>query len=248
MDHADRAAGRELPHAQGPHPGPDQGPAARALDPRREARPAPQPDPRRDHRLAAGFAHGDAACVDAVYRRWAPLVHALAWRALGDEREAEDVTQQVFLAAWRGRRGYRPDAAPGGLAAWLSGITRHKVADALEARTRRIRAAEAAAEAAARHLEALSHPGPGPDQALDRLLLLGELARLPSPQRRVLCLAFYGDLTQTQIADRTGLPLGTVKSHMRRALGALRQTLEPDRRPPPPPPHPHPHPHPPAPR
>ncbi|MFD6184284.1 RNA polymerase sigma factor [Streptomyces goshikiensis] len=188
-----------------------------------------------DHGIAAGFATGDEACVNAVFRRWGPLVHSLALRALGDEREAEDVTQQVFLAAWRGRRGYRPGTAPGGLAAWLSGITRHKVADALEARTRRIRAADAAAAAAAHHPDALAHPGPGPgpEQALDRLLLLAELARLPSAQRRVLCLAFYGDLTQAQIADRTGLPLGTVKSHMRRALGVLRLALEPS--PPPPP-------------
>ncbi|MFD3695421.1 RNA polymerase sigma factor [Streptomyces sp. NPDC058646] len=179
-----------------------------------------------DH-VAAGFAAGDEYCVEAVYRRWRPLVHSLARRSLGDEREAEDVTQQVFLAAWRGRRGYRP--GPGGLGAWLTGITRHKVADALEARTRRIRAAAAAARAAeglGTHLGALAHPAPEPERVLDRVLVLGELARLPSAQRRVVCLAFYGDLTQTQIAARTGLPLGTVKSHMRRALQVLRHSLE----------------------
>ncbi|WP_374325010.1 sigma factor [Streptomyces sp. AP-93] len=66
-------------------------------------------------RLAAGFAAGDEDCATVVYRRWRPLVHALASRSLGDEREAEDVTQQVFLAAWRGRGGYRP--GPGGLGA-----------------------------------------------------------------------------------------------------------------------------------
>ncbi|MGW1938155.1 RNA polymerase sigma factor [Streptomyces goshikiensis] len=211
---------------------PDQSPERVRVRAREQAR-GREPGQRRvpsreggDHRIAAGFATGDEACVDAVFRRWGPLVHSLAWRALGDEREAEDVTQQVFLAAWRGRRGYRPGTAPGGLAAWLSGITRHKVADALEARTRRVRAADAAA---AHHPDALAHPGSGtgPEQALDRLLLLAELARLPSAQRRVLCLAFYGDLTQAQIADRTGLPLGTVKSHMRRALGVLRLALEP---------------------
>ncbi|MFB0630862.1 RNA polymerase sigma factor, partial [Streptomyces sp. AB3(2024)] len=82
------------------------------------------------------------------------------------------------------------------------------------------------------------HPGthgsagwPGPEQALDRLLVAGELARLPSAQRHVLWLAFYADLSQSQIAARTGLPLGTVKSHMRRALRVLRQALDPDRPP-----------------
>ncbi|MGW5847613.1 RNA polymerase sigma factor [Streptomyces sp. NPDC055254] len=180
-----------------------------------------------EERIAAGFAAGDEDCVAAVHRRWQPLVHSLARRSLGDEREAEDVTQQVFLAAWRGRRSYRP--GPGGLGAWLTGITRHKVADALEARTRRARAVAAATRACHDLV-----PAPGawirtesePERAVDRVLVLGELARLPSAQRRVLCLAFYGDLTQSQIAARTGLPLGTVKSHMRRALQGLRRSLE----------------------
>ncbi|MEU9375089.1 sigma-70 family RNA polymerase sigma factor [Streptomyces sp. NPDC048255] len=188
-----------------------------------------------EERVAAGFAAGEEHCAEAVYRRWRPLVHSLARRSLGDEREAEDVTQQVFLAAWRGRRGYRP--GPGGLGAWLTGITRHKVADALEARTRRTRAAAAAVRAfddPARNPGARAHPQAEPERVVDRVLVLGELARLPSAQRRVVCLAFYGDLTQTQIAARTGLPLGTVKSHMRRALLVLRRSLEarrPDARP-----------------
>ncbi|MEU9104150.1 sigma-70 family RNA polymerase sigma factor [Streptomyces xanthophaeus] len=180
-----------------------------------------------EDRVAAGFAAGDEHSVEAVYRRWRPLVHSLARRSLGDEREAEDVTQQVFLAAWRGRAGYRP--GPGGLGAWLTGITRHKVADALEARTRRTRAAEAAARTLqdlARYPAPQARPEVEPERAVDRVLVLGELARLPSAQQRVMCLAFYGDLTQTQIAARTGLPLGTVKSHMRRALQVLRLSLE----------------------
>ncbi|MFJ6795378.1 RNA polymerase sigma factor [Streptomyces sp. NPDC091268] len=177
----------------------------------------------RGERVAAGFAAGDEASLEAVHQRWRPLVHALALRALGDDREAEDVTQQVFLAAWRGRGGYRP--GPGGLGAWLTGITRHKVADALEARTRRARAAAAAATAALGP-GALQRPAPGPEQVVERVVVLGELARLPRAQQRVIGLAFYGDLTQAEIAERTGMPLGTVKSHMRRALHGLRRSLE----------------------
>ncbi|GGZ90392.1 RNA polymerase sigma factor [Streptomyces subrutilus] len=183
-------------------------------------------DEEREERIAAGFAAGDEGCTEAVYRRWRPLVHSMARRSLGDEREAEDVTQQVFLAAWRGRGGYRP--GPGGLGAWLTGITRHKVADALEARTRRARAAAAAARAfpgLVPHPGTPAWPEPEPERVVDRVLVLGELARLPSAQQRVVRLAFYGDLTQSQIAARTGLPLGTVKSHMRRALHCLRQSL-----------------------
>ncbi|MEV6950679.1 sigma-70 family RNA polymerase sigma factor [Streptomyces sp. NPDC051183] len=173
-----------------------------------------------DERVAAGFAAGDEACMEAVHRRWRPLVHSLARRALGDEREAEDVTQQVFLAAWRGRGRYRP--GPGGLGAWLTGITRHKVADALEARTRWARVAAAAGRSGS-----LTRPESEQDRVVERMAVLGELAGLPSAQQRVLRLAFYGDLTQTQIAEHTGMPLGTVKSHMRRALHVLRRSMEP---------------------
>ncbi|GAA4689299.1 sigma-70 family RNA polymerase sigma factor [Streptomyces chumphonensis] len=172
-----------------------------------------------DEELAARFARGGERELAAVYGRWSALVHTLAVRALGDASEAEDVTQQVFLAAWRGRHGYRPEQGP--LGGWLVGITRRRIADALAARSRR---GDLAARAAARG-------GPvAPEQreaeaALDRVLLAHELAALPTAQRRVLRLAFYEDLTQAQIAERTGLALGTVKSHARRGLHRLRTRL-----------------------
>ncbi|MGV9629507.1 RNA polymerase sigma factor [Streptomyces sp. NPDC003487] len=158
-----------------------------------------------------------------LHRQWSGLVHALARQALGDPREAEDVTQQVFTAAWRGRHGYAPER--GTFPAWLVGITRRKVADALAARTRR---AELVA-AAAGLLPAREERGGGdPEAALDRLVVGRALERLSEPQRRVLRLAFYQDLTQTQIADVTGWPLGTVKSHTRRGLERLRRSLQED--------------------
>ncbi|MFG2755616.1 RNA polymerase sigma factor [Streptomyces wuyuanensis] len=178
-------------------------------------------DPLDDAALAAGFVAGDEGSLEVVYRRWGSLVYTLARRTLGDEREAEDVTQQVFLAAWRGRRGYRPGR--GGLAGWLVGITRHKIADALAARSRR---AELVAAAGAFLAPGPAPtPGAGPEQAVDRVLVLRALEDLPPAQQHVVRLAFYADLTQTQIAERTGIPLGTVKSHMRRALLSLRRTL-----------------------
>ncbi|MEU3844291.1 sigma-70 family RNA polymerase sigma factor [Streptomyces sp. NPDC028635] len=166
---------------------------------------------------------GDRDAGDAwtlLHRQWSGLVHGLARQALGDPREAEDVTQQVFTAAWRGRNGYAPER--GSFPAWLVGITRRKVADALAARTRR---AELVAAAAGLVPLPEDRPGDDPEAALDRLVVGQALERLSEPQRRVLRLAFYQDLTQTQIAGVTGWPLGTVKSHTRRGLDRLRSTL-----------------------
>ncbi|MFD0416036.1 RNA polymerase sigma factor [Streptomyces sp. NPDC127108] len=172
--------------------------------------------------LARGLVDSDEQAFAAIYRRWSSLVHTMAARSLGDAREAEDVTQQVFLAAWRGRSGFHPERGP--LGAWLVGITRRKTVDALAARTRRLRLVEAAGRAAD---AAVPNPQPAViDQVLDRVLLSAELSRLPRRQREVLRLAFYDDLTQAQISERTGLPLGTVKSHARRGLFQLRGKIE----------------------
>lgn len=175
-----------------------------------------------DHEVAGGFVRGDERCLAVAYHRWGGLVHTLAARTLGDPKEAEDVSQQVFLAAWRGRAGYRPERGP--FPGWLVGITRRKTADALCARTRRLDLVAAAAAA----LPSVGEPAAGPQAVLDRLLVTGELAKLPRVQREVLALAFYGDLTQAQIAERTGLPLGTVKSHARRGLHRMRHHLAAD--------------------
>ncbi|MEU9918041.1 sigma-70 family RNA polymerase sigma factor [Streptomyces sp. NPDC051001] len=169
-----------------------------------------------DSALADAFLRGDEACLATVYERWGSLVYNLARRSLGDAREAEDVTQLVFLAAWRGRAGYSPDR--GTLPGWLTGITRRKVADALAARTRRT---ELVAAAGAQLVLRATDEAVRPEAAIDRVLLADEMSQLPAPQRRVLNLTFYDDLTQTQIAELTGWPLGTVKSHTRRGLRRL---------------------------
>lgn len=173
-----------------------------------------------DEELAQGLMAGDEACLTEVYQRWSALVHTLARRALGDDKEAEDITQQVFLGVWRGRGGYRPDRGP--IPGWIVGITRRRIADALSARTRRSDLVTSAGSA----LVPAESSAARPEAVLDRVVVRHELTRLPAPQKRVLCLAFYEDLTQTQIAARTGWPLGTVKSHARRGLHRLRCCLE----------------------
>ncbi len=175
-----------------------------------------------DDEVARRFAAGDEQALAWAYERWAGQVHGMAVRAFGPGPDAEDVTQQTFVSAWTGRTGYRADRGP--LPAWLVGICRHKIADTWERLDRQRRAAEAAAAAAG---------APAPTGAIDtavadRVLLLGELDQIGQPQRGIIELAFYEDLTHAQIADRTGLPLGTVKSHIRRTLERLRTRLEVD--------------------
>ncbi|MEU7470227.1 sigma-70 family RNA polymerase sigma factor [Streptomyces sp. NPDC044984] len=178
------------------------------------------PEARYEDELARGLLAADENAFAAVYRHWGSLVHTLATRSLGDTYEAEDVTQQVFLGAWRGREGYRPEKGP--LGSWLVGITRRKIVDALAARTRRLTLIDTVAH----DPDERRHGAGEPDEVLDRVLLVDVLSRLPRSQREVLCLAFYEDLTQVQIAERTGMPLGTVKSHTRRGLHRLREGIE----------------------
>ena len=182
----------------------------------------PVEETRYEEELARGLAAADEEAFAAIYRRWGSLVHTMATRSLGDTHEADDVTQQVFIGAWRGRNGFRPDR--GALGAWLVGITRRKIIDALAARTRRLSLVDSAAHGAA----PAATTAAAPDDVLDRVLLVEALSRLPRAQREVLCLAFFEDLTQAQISERTGVPLGTVKSHARRGLHRLRMVIEQD--------------------
>ncbi|WP_370964662.1 RNA polymerase sigma factor [Amycolatopsis sp. cg9] len=170
--------------------------------------------------LARRFAAGEPEALRAVFDRHGPAVQRLARASLRDPADVDDVVQATFVSAWSGRHTYDPDKA--GLPAWLLGITRRRVVDLLRARGRRQRDADAIAAAA----PAEEGVAESPERVLDRLVVVDGLSRLPDPQREVLQLAFYADLTHTQIAERTGLPLGTVKSHLRRGMQNLRSQLD----------------------
>jgi RNA polymerase sigma factor (sigma-70 family) len=165
------------------------------------------------------FRAGDERALETLYRRWSPLVFTMALRALSDRGDAEDATQRTFVSAWNSRASFDPERAA--VSTWLVAIARHRIADVREARAR----IAAAQEQLARLVDPDALIVPEVDLG-DRLLLADELARLEPAASEVIRLAFYDDLTHDQIARRLDMPLGTVKSHIRRSLTRLRARLE----------------------
>ncbi|HYN96704.1 MAG TPA: sigma-70 family RNA polymerase sigma factor [Pilimelia sp.] len=183
--------------------------------PRTAARPVTGDD------LVDGFRAGDEQSLRAAYDQYGGAVFHLATRSLANAADAEDVAQATFVAAWLGRETFDPER--GSLLGWLLGIARRKVIDRLRAASREDRITETV-----RRLPDAVPVESSPERVVDRLVVADELARLPAEQRRVLELAFYDDLTHVQVAAVTGLPLGTVKSHIRRGMASLRQRWEVD--------------------
>jgi RNA polymerase sigma factor (sigma-70 family) len=171
--------------------------------------------------LEAAFVDGEDDALRRVYDTYGALVHTLCRRALGADA-ASDATQEVFVAAWQRRHQFDPKR--GSLAGWLVGIARNKAIDVLRSRSRRPQLGAvgdvSAGDAGPVDLEASTV-----DDLADRLLLADALAQLPPRTRSVVELAFFEDLTHPEIAARANLPIGTVKSDIRRGLQRLRRHL-----------------------
>lgn len=187
----------------------------------------------RDRRLAALMAAtvaGDARAFEAFYDTTVAYAHALAWRMVSGA-DIDDLLADTYFQAWR--EAPRFDPARGSAVTWLLTLLRSRALDLL----RRRRAApdgEALAEPAVG--EALPDERPGPDELLAGCeagtRLHAALATLAPKERWVLGLAYYRDLSHSEICAATGLPLGTVKSLILRAQQRLRHALEPDEGPP----------------
>jgi len=193
-----------------------------------------------DAALVRAVATGSEDALATLYDRYAGAVYGAALRLVTDRHLAEEVVQETFLIVWNRAESFDP--ALGSLAAWLHTIARNRAVDRLRAIARRPRLLSASAlrpdagsEAAA--LERLASggvvmgtsPAPGPEADLLsaelRASLRAALATMPDTERTVIVLAYRDELSQSEIAERLGWPLGTVKTRTRRALLRLRDVL-----------------------
>jgi RNA polymerase sigma factor (sigma-70 family) len=177
-----------------------------------------------DAALLRRVSTGDEAALEALYQRYGASCYRLSRRIVNHAQLAEDVVQQIFLALWQGS-GYEPER--GAVSTWLLSITHHKSVDLL--RKENGRRTKLTGE---QQLVELQAAGPGPaDQAWERMRAertRAALRQLSVEHREVLLLAYYGGYTQREIADLTGLPLGTVKSRTLYAMRNLRAQLQGD--------------------
>ncbi|MGB3185128.1 MAG: sigma-70 family RNA polymerase sigma factor [Ornithinimicrobium sp.] len=178
-----------------------------------------------DSEISRAFEQGEDTALAQAFQRWGALVHGLAIKGVG-RSDADDLTQQVFVSAWQSRHRYRSSQGP--LGAWLVGITRHRIADHWG---KRHRTSEVSADPAVLHANLEQYPAPNTytSERIDQLLVLWEeLERIGDPQRHIMVLAFFEDMTHAQIAESMDMPLGTVKSYISRTLRKLRSRLEGD--------------------
>jgi len=197
--------------------------------------------PADDAALVRDVAAGSQSALGDLYDRYVDAVFAAASRLTADRQVAEEVVQETFLALWN--RAELFDPAVGSLAAWLHTIARNRTVDRLRAAGRRpnlipLSSAAGEDEQAGAALDRLvaagtviggAGTGPGPEGELAatelRHVLREALAELPDAERTAIVLAYREDLTQTEIAERLGWPLGTVNTRTRRALLRLRGAL-----------------------
>jgi len=181
-----------------------------------EATPDREPS---DERILEAVGRGDHDALGALYDRFGRLAYGLAFRILRDEALAEDAVQEAFLSIWRSADAYKRERAKP--STWILTVVHRRAVDLVRREERR----------RGEPLEAAPEPASAPaddDVVLRdrRAAVQVALSALPGDQRQALELAYYGGLTQSELAHRLGVPLGTVKSRMFAGLGRLRELLQ----------------------
>lgn len=177
-----------------------------------------------DRAVLARIAKGELNALDELYERYKTMSYSIAYRITADASLAEDVVQDAFLGAWRNAERYLDDR--GSVKTWLLSIVHHRAIDAI----RRRRQTSELPEREDVPPPTLTLPDVWGEVSanLDAEAVRGALAVLTPVQREAIELAYFGGLTQVEIAQRTATPLGTVKSRMRLGLLAMRRVLTGD--------------------
>lgn len=173
---------------------------------------------------------GDESALGAMYDRFGTLAYSLALAMLREAADAEEVVSDAFAQLWRTASSFDPTR--GSLQAWVVTVTRSRALDRLRARSRGVAARSTLADAAPTDVQRLvAEPEVPPDDASEaadlRARLHASLAALPQAQRTVVELAYFRGMSQSEIAEALGEPLGTVKTRARTALAHLRDALAP---------------------
>jgi RNA polymerase sigma-70 factor (ECF subfamily) len=187
-----------------------------------------------DRALVARMSAGDEAALGTLYDRWNSVVRALALRIVGDRDEAEDVVEETFWQLWR--QAARYEESRGGVSTWLLTMARSRALDRRRALTRRreerMEPSDGDGDASSimeRGASTASSEVVDPARAAEltdlRERITGALRTLPEEQREALQLAYFEGLSQSEIAERTGQPLGTIKTRTRLAMQKLRDLL-----------------------
>ena len=182
----------------------------------------PSPVDEADRAALARISGGELAALEELYDRYKTMAYSIAYRITNDATLAEDVVQDAFLGAWRNAARYVEGR--GSVKTWLLAIVHHRAIDAI----RRRRPTSELPEIDAGLPEALTLPDVWGEvsASLDAAAVREAMVALSDVQREAIELAYFGGLTQQEIAERTGTPLGTVKSRMRLGLLAMRRSLE----------------------
>jgi RNA polymerase sigma-70 factor (ECF subfamily) len=177
-----------------------------------------------DQELVTLVGHGDQAAFRQLFERYAGTAKALALRVVRQPNLAEEIVQEAFMAVWRDPGGYDRDR--GSVRAWLMGTVHHRAVDLVRREEAHRRRAESAVVQVRDEVDDHADDVAGRlDQPMERSAVRSALSKLPVEQRDVIRMMYLDGLSQSAIAERTGLPLGTVKSRTLLAMRRLRAAL-----------------------